>query len=264
MRSLAAAYAVLALLAMPALLWAAEDPGTGTAPAPPAAEAAPQPTAPAQAAPEGAAPAAAPSPAPAAPASAPATTAPAPATTAAGPATTASPSAGPTRGKSVAADKETAVEDAPVARAAASGGVTIEDFAFAPRTITVDVGDTVTWTNRDTAGHTATADDGSFDTGVLGRGQSGSRTFDEAGTFAYHCEPHPSMTGTVVVRAAGDSAGAAGSGGGEDTTSTPGATSGATSSGSSLPATGLQVGLVALGGVLLLGAGAALRRRVED
>jgi plastocyanin len=61
----------------------------------------------------------------------------------------------------------------PVARAAASGGVSIQGFAFHPGSMTVNVGDTVTWTNQDSAQHTATANDGSFDTGTLRRGQSG-------------------------------------------------------------------------------------------
>lgn len=81
----------------------------------------------------------------------------------------------------------------------ASNEVTIQNFAFGPATVTVKVGDTVTWTNMDLTGHSATADDGSFDTGVLSQGKSGSVTFDTAGTFTYHCTPHPNMKGTVVV-----------------------------------------------------------------
>jgi plastocyanin len=77
--------------------------------------------------------------------------------------------------------------------------VTIADFAFAPADIEVAVGDTVTWTNEDSAPHTATADDDSFDTGQLGQGDSGEATFDEAGEFAYACSIHPDMTGTVTV-----------------------------------------------------------------
>ncbi|MBI4080894.1 MAG: cupredoxin family copper-binding protein [Candidatus Levybacteria bacterium] len=77
--------------------------------------------------------------------------------------------------------------------------VTIKGFAFSPETITVKKGTTITWTNEDAAGHTATADDGTFDTGLITKGESGSVTFDTVGTFSYHCTPHPNMKGTVVV-----------------------------------------------------------------
>jgi plastocyanin len=85
---------------------------------------------------------------------------------------------------------------------ASDHAVDIAGFAFSPQTITVAVGDTVTWTNADAQGHTATADDGSFDTGTIARNTSKSVTFDTAGTFAYHCRIHPSMTATISVAAA--------------------------------------------------------------
>jgi plastocyanin len=85
---------------------------------------------------------------------------------------------------------------------AADAAVSIRDFAFSPRTVEVRVGDRVTWTNRDAVEHTATARNGSFDTGLLGEGESASIRFTVAGTYRYICTPHPSMTGTVVVLAA--------------------------------------------------------------
>jgi plastocyanin len=85
---------------------------------------------------------------------------------------------------------------------AADSSVTIAGFAFAPATVTIQVGDSVTWTNEDSTPHTATAGDGSFDTGQLANGDSEAVTFDTAGTFAYVCSIHPQMTGTVVVEAA--------------------------------------------------------------
>jgi plastocyanin len=85
---------------------------------------------------------------------------------------------------------------------AADGSVTIASFAFDPATVTVDVGDSVTWTNNDSTAHTATAGDGSFDTGNIAAGVSATVTFDTAGTFAYVCSIHPQMTGSVVVEAA--------------------------------------------------------------
>jgi plastocyanin len=82
---------------------------------------------------------------------------------------------------------------------AATRHVTIAGFAYSPDPVTVNVGDTVTWTNNDAASHTATGS--GFSTGTIGTGASKSVTFNSAGTFAYHCAIHPSMTGTVVVQA---------------------------------------------------------------
>lgn len=86
---------------------------------------------------------------------------------------------------------------------AATRGVAIRDFLFSPRTVEIGVGDTVRWTNRDSVVHTATARNGSFDTGSLAEGESGSIRFTAAGTYRYVCTPHPEMTGTVVVRPTG-------------------------------------------------------------
>ncbi len=85
---------------------------------------------------------------------------------------------------------------------AATSTVTIPGFSFSPGSVTVHVGDRVTWRNTSGIGHTATADDGSFDTGTIAGGSSGSVTLSNAGTFAYHCSIHPSMQGTVIVLAA--------------------------------------------------------------
>jgi plastocyanin len=82
---------------------------------------------------------------------------------------------------------------------AADHAVDIAGFAFSPQTITIAAGDTVTWTNSDAQGHTATADGGSFDTGTIANNTSKSVTFDTAGTFGYHCKIHPAMTATIVV-----------------------------------------------------------------
>ncbi len=78
--------------------------------------------------------------------------------------------------------------------------VTIQNMAFSPATLTVKVGDKITWTNQDSVGHSATADDNSFDTGVLSQGQSESVTFSKAGTYTYHCSVHPNMKGTITVQ----------------------------------------------------------------
>ncbi|HYM84877.1 MAG TPA: cupredoxin family copper-binding protein [Candidatus Dormibacteraeota bacterium] len=76
--------------------------------------------------------------------------------------------------------------------------VTIQGFAFGPSTLDVAVGSTVTWTNKDSTTHTVTANDGSFDSQVPS-GQTFSQTFSKAGTFAYHCKIHPTMTATITV-----------------------------------------------------------------
>jgi len=77
--------------------------------------------------------------------------------------------------------------------------VEIVEFSYDPDPIEVEVGDEVTWTNEDSAPHTATADDGSFDTGTLDKGKPGTVSFEAAGTFPYFCEIHPTMHGTVEV-----------------------------------------------------------------
>ncbi len=77
--------------------------------------------------------------------------------------------------------------------------VNILHSAFINDTLTVSVGSTVTWFNSDNIAHTATADDGSFDSGVLGRGESFSFTFSEPGEFEYICTLHPYMKGKIIV-----------------------------------------------------------------
>jgi amicyanin len=79
--------------------------------------------------------------------------------------------------------------------------VTIAGFAFAPPTITVRVGTAITWTNNDAAGHTVTSDRaGPLRSPVLPRGGKYSFTFTRTGTYSYHCQLHPFMHGTVIVR----------------------------------------------------------------
>ena len=77
--------------------------------------------------------------------------------------------------------------------------VNIQDDAFEPATTSIAPGTTVTWVNNDDEAHTVTADDGLFDSGRLDPGDSYSVWFDGSGTVAYHCEPHPHMTGSIEV-----------------------------------------------------------------
>jgi len=88
---------------------------------------------------------------------------------------------------------------APSGEAVRAAKVKIVEFTYGPDPVTVQVGGKVIWQNEDTAPHTATADDGSFDTGTLERGKIKSETFKQAGTYPYFCEIHPTMHGTVEV-----------------------------------------------------------------
>ena len=78
--------------------------------------------------------------------------------------------------------------------------VDIKSFKFKPVVIAVKKGGRITWTNSDSASHTATADDRSFDTQTIDQGKSKSVAFSTAGRFAYHCDFHPFMKAMVVVR----------------------------------------------------------------
>jgi plastocyanin len=80
-----------------------------------------------------------------------------------------------------------------------SAKVEIVDFAYDPDPVQVETGGKVIWQNMDSAPHTATADDGSFDTGTLEEGKLKSESFKEPGTYTYFCEIHPTMRGTVEV-----------------------------------------------------------------
>lgn len=84
--------------------------------------------------------------------------------------------------------------------------VWMQDTAFVPSTLTVSVGTTVTWTNKDPVAHTATSGTpgnptGTFASGNLGQNETFSHTFDTAGTINYFCAIHPTqMTGQIVVQ----------------------------------------------------------------
>lgn len=76
----------------------------------------------------------------------------------------------------------------------------MQQFAFGPERIEVTTGTTVEWTNRDPVAHSVTAEDASWDSGLIEPGTTWRRTFDQAGTYPFHCTPHPFMKGVVVVR----------------------------------------------------------------
>jgi plastocyanin len=83
---------------------------------------------------------------------------------------------------------------------AASTAVNIDNFVFGPQTITVPVGATVTWTNKDDIPHTSVSTEGVFKSKVLDTDEKFSYTFTKAGTYPYYCTIHPKMTGKVVVQ----------------------------------------------------------------
>jgi plastocyanin len=87
----------------------------------------------------------------------------------------------------------------PSGNAARAEKVEVVNFAYDPDPVKIEEGGKVIWINRDSTLHTATADDGSFDTGTLDEGKLKSETFKNPGEYTYFCEIHPSMHGTVEV-----------------------------------------------------------------
>ncbi len=147
---------------------------------------------------------------------------------------------------------------------------TISDFKFTPATITIHAGDTITWTNVGPTEHTATASNGSFNTGLLKKGQSGSHTFTQPGTYAYICTIHPFMHGTIVVLASSTTTTTTSTT--PTTTTTPASTTSSTgsttpstteSSGSTLPMTGFDLDVTWIAGVALIGAAILIRRKLR-
>ena len=105
-------------------------------------------------------------------------------------ASTPAPTAAPTAAPSAAAS----------AGGGAAGAVAIKNFKFDPATATAKIGGSVTWTNGDSTAHTVTFDDPSMtSSGDINAAGTFSATFAAAGTYAYHCKIHPTMTGTVTV-----------------------------------------------------------------
>lgn len=116
-----------------------------------------------------------------------------------------------------------------VARAATTS-VNIQNIAFNPASITVNAGDTVTWTNNDSVDHTVTSDTSGIFNMASAPGSTVRFTFTTPGTFAYHCNIHSTMHGTVVVLAAASA--------GTTTSSGATATSAAPNTGSAPPPAG--------------------------
>lgn len=82
----------------------------------------------------------------------------------------------------------------------ADGTVTIKNFDFAPMTLSVSAGTTVTWHNDDEEPHTVVSQDGLFRSAAIDGGESFSFKFSKPGTYKYLCTIHPRMVGTIVVK----------------------------------------------------------------
>jgi plastocyanin len=82
---------------------------------------------------------------------------------------------------------------------AGSQTVSIANFSFTPSSLVVQKGGTVTFDNTSPSTHTATSDDGFFNTGNISGGTSRNETFASAGSFPYHCQIHPIMMGSIMV-----------------------------------------------------------------
>jgi LPXTG-motif cell wall-anchored protein len=252
---LAAVYALIAALVVPSSLLASEEPDPAAAETPPG-----------ETAPAGEPVAAPPKPAPEQPAATPEPAAPAPSSPPEPPTAAPEPAAAPAPAEEPARKRRKRTS----ATAAASGAVTIADFQFTPAQITINQGDTVTWTNNGPSAHSATAPDGSFDTGIFPAGQSRSHTFNDTGTFSYICTPHPNMHGTIVVEASqsgGDTPDSTtGDTGGTDGTTdggSSGAEAGQSDGGASLPSTGADARALLVLGALMLLLGVAVHRRAR-
>jgi plastocyanin len=157
-------------------------------------------------------------------------------------------------------------------------GNTPAQYGFSPKSITIGVGDSVSWDNKSSApeGHTVTGD--GLNSKTLKKGQSYTFKFTKAGTYDYKCVFHPSMKGSVKVTKSGGggggSKGGSGSGGGGGTSPSSGSTgvAGGVGAGtgpvtplanpaptSTLPMTGLGVVPLAILGALLLAIGLVMR-----
>jgi plastocyanin len=96
--------------------------------------------------------------------------------------------------------RATAADTAPDTDAAGASIVLAREFMFAPGSLTIDAGSTVTWTNKDEEPHTVVSDSGLFRSGAMDTNQSFSFRFDKPGTYRFFCSIHPRMVGTILVR----------------------------------------------------------------
>jgi plastocyanin len=112
---------------------------------------------------------------------------------------TTAPTSAPTAEASMEASAPAAEAACSESAGAGEVSVAIADFAFNPADISAAVGQTITFTNNDSAPHTATLDDDSCGTPNLNDGDSGGLTFTAAGSYPFHCDIHPNMKGTITI-----------------------------------------------------------------
>jgi plastocyanin len=93
-----------------------------------------------------------------------------------------------------------AVAAGPGAAAAEPNQILVKDFMFAPTSLTVKAGSTVTWANKDDEPHTVVSDTGLFRSSAMDTNESFSFEFDKPGTYHFTCSIHPRMVGTIVVQ----------------------------------------------------------------
>lgn len=93
--------------------------------------------------------------------------------------------------------KTSAQTPAPSAADTSGNEVIMQDHTFIPAEITIKKGESVTWTNKDSAAHDVTS--ATFKSDLLSKGQSFEQVFNDVGTFEYSCTPHPYMKGKVIV-----------------------------------------------------------------
>jgi amicyanin len=107
----------------------------------------------------------------------------------------------PSGSSSSGASQDNGAASGDTSNAESTDQVKIANFAFTPASIKIKVGTKVTWTNTDSVKHNIAMDNGTDgpSSPMLGKGDTYSYTFTKAGTFSYHCTPHPYMKGTVVV-----------------------------------------------------------------
>lgn len=100
----------------------------------------------------------------------------------------------------ILAGRQTTNAATPTAPPAAGAEVKIDNFNFAPPTLTIPVGTQVTWTNRDDIPHTVVSDDQSMKSKALDTDEKFTFTFTKPGTYSYFCSLHPKMKGTILVQ----------------------------------------------------------------
>ncbi len=160
------------------------------------------------------------------------------------------PGAGPPATPAPITPAPSAVPPAPATpvNGATNESVGIANNLFTPSSITVNAGSTVTWANSDAVTHTVTADDQSFTSGLMKKTASWSKTFATPGTFAYFCEIHPEMTGTVIAKAQDGTVPAAAPTAPNDAAATAGTTNATTGAGGAIAtgSAGAATGTIAI------------------